>query len=317
MTKNNITKSYIVLAHANPKQLQRFIDRLNDVNTFFYVHIDLRSAIGEFETEINLPNVFFLKKRIKCRWGDFSLVEATLEGMKAVAKDNRSGYCLLVSGQDYPIKTNASLNAFLKKNEGYDFIELKPAAELWIKNKWRVRIEQYKFDFSDKREDFVVIPYVFSKSILNPLNILRILKVLIKGVPNINLIFEPRQFPDYITPFAGSQWWAITTDTLKSILDFLENHNDYLTYNQYSFCSDEFFFHSIVNLLQERKQAKVKPNLTFVNWKAEDVPSPEILRSEDFEKLSQLPEPYFFARKFDMEKEEEVFDRLDEYLGLF
>lgn len=312
MNEENIIKSYIVLAHANPRQLRRLIDRLNDVNTFFYVHIDLRSSINEFETEINLPNVFFIEKRIKCRWGDFSLVEATLEGMKAVEKDDRSGYCLLVSGQDYPIKTNASLNAFLKKNEGYDFVELQPVKELWTKNTWRARIEQYKFDFSDKREDFVVIPYIFSRSILYPLNILTILKVLIKRVPKISLILEPRQFPNYITPFAGSQWWAITTDTLKKILDFLENHEDYLTYNQYSFCPDEFFFHSIINFLQERKQAKVKPNLTFVNWKAAKAPSPEVLKIEDFEKLSQLPEPYFFARKFDNQKDKRIFDRLDE-----
>jgi len=160
--KNNFSKNYIVLAHSNPRQLQRLIHRLNDVNTFFYIHIDLRCTISDFTKELSLPNVFFLSKRVKCRWGDISLVEATLLGMKAVLKDDRDGYCMLISGQDYPIKTNEKLNAFLKKNKGYDFIELRPVTELWPGKRWRVRIEQYKFDFSDnhfKKETISKLPF--------------------------------------------------------------------------------------------------------------------------------------------------------------
>jgi hypothetical protein len=309
-----MNKNYIILAHTNPKQLGRLIAKLNSPNTFFYIHIDKRCEIEDFKVYINFSNVFFLENRIKCRWGDISLVQATILCMRAVVKDQRLGYCILISGQDYPIKTNEALTDFLQKNVAYDFAELIPATQLWTGSRWRVRIEQYKFDFSDKREDFVVVPYIFSRSIFHIFNVWKILKMLVKGVPNFKLIFKKRKFPTYLKPYAGSQWWALRVATIEKTLAFLEAHPDYLVYNQYAFCTDEFFFHSILQHLRETKQIQVKPNLTFVNWKAAEAPSPEDLESADFDKLIQLPEPYFFARKFNTEKDAVILDRLDEYL---
>jgi hypothetical protein len=308
-----MTKNYIILAHFNPKQLVRLIGSLNDSDTFFYIHIDKRSEIEVFKTVINLPNVFFLENRIKCKWGDISLVQATMLCMQAVLNDSREGYCILISGQDYPIKTNEQLNVFLKKNREYDFVELLPVAKLWSNKRWRVRIEQYKFDFSDKRADFVVLPYLFSWRIFHPFNVWGLLKALVKSTPSLNLILKKRKFPNYLTPYAGSQWWALRVETVKKIFAFLEEHPDFLSYNQRSFCADEFFFQSILYYLDETNQIQVKPNLTFVNWKVDKAPSPEDLGIDDFKKLTQLPEPYFFARKFNTEKDSDILDQLDEY----
>jgi len=132
----------------------------------------------------------------------------------------------------------------------------------------------------------------------------------------VRSIFKKRQFPEYLKPFGGSQWWAITTDTAKKLIDFLDKNKSYSVYHQDSFCPDEFFFHSILNYLREAGEIKVQPNLTFINWKATFDPSPGILKAKDFGRLIRMPEPYFFARKFDLKTDSKILNQLDRQLQL-
>lgn len=309
-----MNKNYLILAHSRPNQVGRLIGSLNDRDTYFYIHIDKRVDIDDYKAAIDLPNVFFLENRISCKWGDISLVQATLLCMQAVLNDNRSGSCILLSGRDYPIKTNEQLTAFLKKNAEYDFVELLPIEELWPNGHWKVRTHEYKFDISNKRYDLVVIPYFFNWKTLHPFNIWRTVKAFLHGAPNLKLIFKKRKFPSYITPFGGSQWWILKIDTIEKIFAFLDKHPDYMIYHQNALCPDEIFFHSILYHFRETNQIKVKPNLTFLNWATDDAPSPEILGTKDFKKLIQLPEPYFFARKFNAEIDSKILDLLDDHL---
>jgi hypothetical protein len=143
------------------------VKRLDDENTHFYIHLDLKCDINEYEFKIDLPNVFFLDKREKCYWGDISLVDATLHGMRAVLKHGRKGYCILISGQDYPIKNNEAINDYLTQNAGYDFVDIKPVSNLWNNYRMRCSINFNKFNLSNQRNDLVFIPSIFCKEFLS------------------------------------------------------------------------------------------------------------------------------------------------------
>ena len=71
-------KTYIILAHKAPDQLKRLIDRLNDEDSFFFIHIDKKSYIEPFTECVVGNNIKFITNRINCLWGDFSQVIATL-----------------------------------------------------------------------------------------------------------------------------------------------------------------------------------------------------------------------------------------------
>lgn len=126
--------AYLVLAHKAPEQIIRLINRLNYKDTYFFIHIDknasdsvYRPVYKEFK---KCKNVFFIK-RIKCAWADFSLVQATINGIKEVLNSGIDiNYTILLSGQDYPIKTNEYIKTFLENKKGscyiYNFSMPKP-----------------------------------------------------------------------------------------------------------------------------------------------------------------------------------------------
>ncbi|MEJ7683891.1 MAG: beta-1,6-N-acetylglucosaminyltransferase [Segetibacter sp.] len=49
-----------------------------------------------------------------------------------------------------------------------------------------------------------------------------------------------------IIPYFGSQWWAITPDCAKYILDFLKENPKYYIQSKFTFAPDEHFFHTII-----------------------------------------------------------------------
>ncbi|MDH2207311.1 MULTISPECIES: beta-1,6-N-acetylglucosaminyltransferase [unclassified Empedobacter] len=77
-----IKKIYLIQAHQYPHQLLRMINSLQDTDVVFYIHIDIKSDLNLFTSVIKSDNVFFIKDRVDCIWGDFSQVKATLNLLK-------------------------------------------------------------------------------------------------------------------------------------------------------------------------------------------------------------------------------------------
>jgi len=115
--------NYIILTHKSPKQLERLIAKLDDEEATFFVHIDLKTNIEQFKY-LQKENVIFLEDRVDVAWGDFTIVQATLNAMKSVVARKNNGYTILLSGQDYPIKSKKEIKEYKWKNLNY-FNKLK------------------------------------------------------------------------------------------------------------------------------------------------------------------------------------------------
>ena len=59
--------AYIILAHANPRHLKRMIGALSSSDCSFFVHVDGKSDIGDFEP-IEADNIFFSRERLPVYW---------------------------------------------------------------------------------------------------------------------------------------------------------------------------------------------------------------------------------------------------------
>lgn len=75
--------NYIILTHKNPQQLERLINRLDADNICFYIHIDKKTNIEHFKY-LEKQNVVLIDHRIDVVWGDFSIVNATLNTMNYI-----------------------------------------------------------------------------------------------------------------------------------------------------------------------------------------------------------------------------------------
>ena len=108
--------AYLIIAHHQPKHLARLIRVLDDQHSFFFIHIDKKSPLAPFKAALpERENLVFVQERIEVEWAKVSMVEATLNSMRAaVASGHAFKYYTLLSGSDYPIKHKRQIYARLQ-----------------------------------------------------------------------------------------------------------------------------------------------------------------------------------------------------------
>lgn len=299
-------KNFIILAHKNFNQLNRLINILVDGNSNFIIHLDLSADIAELKKAlINSPNVFYVEDRIDCIWGDFSIVQATVNGIKFIIESKLEGYTILMSGQDYPIKSPVYINNYLEQNKDYNHISIhrNPVSEdeeVFYKR----RLKNYNFFLSKRRGDAKSFPYFWSQNFKDKIKtLLFILQNYQKG-DFIRIFYKKRlPFKDF---YQGHQWWAFNFETLKKVHRYMiKNENELKSFFRYVTVPDEFFFHTIIKNMQKSDPEILIKNSFTVNLAFNHDES-------HFETLiAELPHK-LFARKFDDSHNTKIFDMLDE-----
>ncbi len=318
---------YLLIAHKNPEQLKRLIERLKYKNCSFYIHIDKNANIQEFKRSI-LENdqITFVPEvdRIESKWCDIGTVNATLALLKQVDFEKKPGYCILMSGQDYPVKSNEYIYNYFLKHKDSEFINIFSLPNpIWLNN-GLLRLAFYKIDLSSKKGDLLVIPSIYNKEFYTIKNIVKTIICIVRGrIDILQKISKKRTYPSYLEAHGGDTWWTLSTETLSKILDFKKIHPDYLLYHTDTFCPDETMFHSIIPLYQNELKRRILPSTTYSNWTNPDVYKvgmfskyqlPRSMNMDDFETIQSLPEHILFARKFDFDIDIQILDKIDETL---
>jgi Core-2/I-Branching enzyme len=312
--------AYIVLAHRNPEQVIRLISKLSTENTSFFVHIDKRSEAKIFQQIMrglnHLPNIYFLK-RYKCYWGHFSIVAATIEGFKEIfSKDVSFDWVILLSGQDYPIKSKIQIEEFLCRNQGKSFMDYFPIPQpehinpKWPNSGfdriiyWHFRLFDEPFVFPGKRKLNV---YHWKKYPGQPTLKDRIIsKIWFSLVSRFSI---RRKFLQGFKPFAGSQFWGLSKECAEYVYNFIQQNPRSVNYFKYVDIPDEMLYQTI--LLNSRfKDDIINENLWYIDWENPNPDYPATMEKKDLENL--LKSPKLFARKFDMCRDTEILDMLDQ-----
>ncbi len=287
-------KAYIILVHKNPQQVYRLIQKLDDGNAMFFVHIDKKISAAQFEALHPFKNKIKFVQRVKTNWGSYGLVTATLHALKEIKKSAQTfKQVILLSGQDYPVKSNSFIDEFFNQS-GYSlFIEYFKIPNHY---KWKPRGGLYRIDkyyLGDKH---------YEKLTAKAINFLSMVIPVLK-----------RKLPGNLVPYAGSQWWIIDMHALNYIIDFVEANPGYVSFHRYTFAADEVFFHTILLNAKDEKllNSIFNSSKTYVSWKDTSNPHPDVLIEKDFDDL--LNTDALFARKFDAATDSKIFDLVDQY----
>lgn len=302
-------KNYLILAHKNPLQLGRMIERLDDGASKFFIHLDAKTPIEPFTTCLEGGHIRFIELRERCVWGDFSIVRATIHLMEAASKEQ--GVFILMSGQDYPIQSQGYINDFLQCNKEFDFIEIEPLEEKWKPKMVKDKLEHYHILHSEERGNSnCYAPFrhcsVFQK--------VRTLMHLLKGrlsMKNFKLLCSlPKRVAPFERQYAGSQFWAFSERTFYAVLNYIREHKAALEgYYKYTSSPDEIYFHSVLmDLVAKDSTIKLKEQITYVNYFRKN----NVFITEDFDKLTSA-KGKIFARKFDTDIDIEILNKLDSY----
>lgn len=275
---------YLVLAHKNPEQLARMVSKLDGKGASFFIHVNQREETFYRQAKERLaamPNVYFTERR-KIWWGTYSIVDAILIGMRMIAQsDVAYDRMVLLSGQDYPIKSNSYIENYFSENFHQNSIEY---FSMDAKNKWSNGVGLYD---AKRRTEYWYLTYR-SKILYLP---------------------TKRKLPNGLVPYGGSLWWNLNRECVEYIVGFIENNPKFVDFMKHTFLPDEMFFQTIL-LNSPLRATLVNADLRYIDWEKANPTPPATLLKEDFTNL--LASRALFARKFDMDRDSEILDLIDQ-----
>ncbi len=276
--------AHLILAHNNPGQLESLVKSLTYKDDAIYIHLDKKTDCSHFKRLANLPNVSFIKQRVKVTWGACNIVLATINGFKEILASGKNyDYLNLLSGADYPLQHPAALHQYLSAHKGKAFMSYAKMHSEW--QEALPRVEQYhlnNFEFPGR--------YVAQKL--------------------VNRMLPKRNIPSGLVPVGRSQWFTIPLNCVKHIVEYWDKNNRLRHFTKFTWAPDEFIFQTI---LYNSPYCKilVNNNLRYMDW-SPGAASPKTFTMADVENFNH-PE-HFFARKFDFEKSPELLKMLNQRL---
>jgi Family of unknown function (DUF5928)/Core-2/I-Branching enzyme len=267
--------AFILLCHKDPEGIIAQTLRLTAAGDCVAIHFDARAAKSDYariRTALaDNPRVAFARKRIKCGWGEWSLVSATLEALKA-AVDGFPGatHFYMLSGDCMPTKTAEYIHARLEDEE-VDYIEsFDFFGSDWIKTGIKEERLIYRHWFNERQRKWL---FYSSMDLQKRFNL-------------------ARRVPEDLAIRIGSQWWCLRRRTVEAVLEFVSRRRDVTRFFATTWIPDETFFQTLVAHLVPDREIRSR-TLTFLMFT--DYGMPVTFYDDHFDLL--VSQEYLFARK--------------------
>lgn len=280
--QKQVSIAYFILVHRLPKQFKRLFKALYHPKNHYLVHLDKKvnttiyDDIKDFLTDF--PNTYILESE-NVVWGGYSMVQAELNGMNYLLNLNLNwDFFINLSGQDYPLKSQKIIRAYLTQNKGSNFIKI--ADQLAIRPETMNRIENHFLETKN-------------------------------GISGVT--FKRAYLKDVI-PYIGGQWMILTRECCEFICTSKEvkKFEDYYTN---TLIADESFFQTVL-MNTSFEGVLINNDKRAIIWIPDgDIKlRPKTFKEEDIEFL--LEGDNLFARKFDDNVDSNVIDEMEQYFNV-
>lgn len=272
--------AYLILVHRYPNQFKRLFKAIYHPDNHYLIHVDKRSGLAlkkqiqEFLSDF--PNASMLKSA-NTLWGGYSLIDAELRGIKQLLKMGLEWeFFINLSGQDFPLMSQARIKKFLKLNIGKDFIKVVNQAKFRFDTLYR--IENYVEELGNK-----------------------ILRTTLK-----------RPFLRDVTPYIGNQWMILTRKFCEFV-SYNPEADRFKKFYRNTFIPDEGFFQTVI-MNTNYNGTIVNDDKRTIDWVPSGTIKlrPRDFTSKDAGFL--LASQGLFARKFDERVDGEILNVLESNL---
>ena len=267
--------AFILLCHKNPQAIIDQAQQLTAVGDYIAIHFDASARLADYQqirrSLADNKNVTFAKKRIKCGWGEWSLVQATLNAIQAASDAfPLASHFYMLSGDCMAIKSARYAHQFLDERdvdyiESFDFFESD-----WIKTGMKKDRLIYRHFFNERARK-----WLFYKSL--------------NWQKHLGL---SRQIPHDLKIQIGSQWWCLRRRTIEAILEFTKTRKDVARFFRTTWIPDETYFQTIVGHLIPAVEIDSR-TLTFLVFSDYGMPATFYKDHYDF----LVAQDFLFARK--------------------
>ncbi len=271
--------AFILLCHKDAPSIIQQAERLTATGDYVSIHFDARAKAADFAaiTEALADNagVTFAKKRIKCGWGQWSLVQASLLAVEAAVEAfPKATHFYMLSGDCASVKSAPYAHKFLDARdvdyvESFDFFNSN-----WIKTGFKGERLFYRHWFNEREHKRL---FYASYHLQRRLGL-------------------ARKVPDDIQVMIGSQWWCLRRKTIEAILTFSKARADVIRFFKTTWIPDETYFQTLVRHLVPAREIESR-TLTFKMFS--DYGMPVTFYNDQYDLL--ISQDYLFARKISPE----------------
>nr|GFB75978.1 hypothetical protein [Tanacetum cinerariifolium] len=272
------------MAYKEPQQIEKLITTMTYTGSDFYIHIDKKVNNEQFKYLSDIEGVVLTKTNLLVNWAGYSFTNAIIQCIKEIFDTGiQYDFINLMSGQDYPIKSNEFIFNFFVNNIGKSFMSYEAyGSEWWSRAKHRV-------------DNYHLTDFVFKGNY-------RVQQL-------INLVTPKRKFPLPYILYGGdcATWWTMSKECAEYVVKFIEENPGVRRFAQFTWAPDEYLIPTIV-MNSHLKDKIVNNNLRYIDWSLGGA-NPKILLSEDIENLKQSEK--LFARKFDIKVSYNLLSSID------
>lgn len=293
--------AFLISAYKDPEHLKRLVASL-PVGADFYVHVDANVDIIPFKKAVG-DGVTWIEERYKVAWASFRQVEYQMALLRAALNSGKDyDYLFVLSGQDYPVWSNRRILQFLQDNRGRNFLQATDITQhphrisriyaehrffnnhCWpngtLRSKLRVALRKACAPFMKKRLEFCA---------------------------------DGKKWRLY----KGSDYFAITGELARYVMDEWERRKQLKDYFKDSFAPSETFIHTVafnspyagscIKTEGEYRGLYALTPLTFIDYSN----GIQVLDECDFDRIMQSGK--MFCRKVATGKIDRLVQLLDEH----
>lgn len=280
--------AYLIMCHNHFEQLMMMLAALDDERNDFYIHVDKKSIScpkGKIQSVVKKGTCVFVDS-IEVNWGAYSQISCELILLKAAVQKQHVYYHLL-SGVDFPIKSQREIHNFFERNCGKEFLGFCKEDQ---RKDFLYRVCLYHFFQerigNEKGQDFGTRQWCKWEH--------RLLKIQ-------KWMHVDRLKKQHDIFYKGANWFSITHGLATYVISQEKLIKKIF---RWSNCGDEGFLQTIA-MMSPYKDHIVRDHMRLIDWERG---TPYIFRKEDYEQIKSSP--YMFARKFDEQVDREIIDML-------
>lgn len=286
--------AYLIIAHNNFWQLEKLVLALDYPYNDIYMHVDVRADgfdQSKFETICKYSHVRIFRE-IAVRWGRYEQIQVEMLLFENASKHGPYGFYHLISGSDFPIKSQEQIHAYFNRYPGENFID---AHHVSLGTPEICRRARFFHFFVGKG---------WKNTLLHRVCL----------VPQLLLGVNRLRNKD-VEIYFGSNWCSLTHEFVLHLLQqskFCE-----ALFNHVNSC-DELFVQTIAKRgnfkIHSDSHDLVDSISRYIDWSGGGA-SPKTLDVSDFEKLASSDA--CFARKIDSNHDKELVLRVLDMIGVY
>jgi len=299
---------FVILSHQSGTQLLRLVRALSALygDPPIACHHDFSQA--ELDTTLFPPNVKFVRPSRKTAWGRMMTVDAALDALKLLYRDEGPDWFVLLGISDYPIMIADRVLEQLRSSSADALLDYRSVGEPDLNVGATPNPSTDHFDYAENRR--IAKRWYLETQLWMP--ILR--RKATGGGWRLGRLTKYLPFTDPFSPFDsdfrcynGSHWFSGSREAARVLLQPTDKHMRVKRYFARRAIPEESYYQTILCNSGLRID---RHNRRFERW--EGGAHPQWLTSADFDEM--LASGCHFARKF--RPDEPVLDQIDEALGI-